>query len=159
VSASISERQIQNFARAWYNALDIHAPVDACARLLADPGLEMIFPEKTLHGIADFEVWYSGGQYSDGSSAPGVTNIFFDESHIVQQVTAQIDGSTARVRVVVGWQASWFEAPAPKSKRTSLEAVQEWTVRRSERNDHGLEIVSYNAVAEPFKYAPGFAQL
>jgi len=32
-------------------------------------------------------------------------------------------------------------------------------VRRSTRNPYGLEITSYNAVAEPFVYAPGFSQL
>jgi hypothetical protein len=61
--------------------------------------------------------------------------------------------------IVVGWQASWWEAPAPKSKRVSMDATQRWTVRRSDRNAYGLEIASYNATVEPFKYAPGFARL
>jgi hypothetical protein len=32
-------------------------------------------------------------------------------------------------------------------------------VRKSSKNAYGLEIVSYNATVEPFKYAPGFARL
>ena len=37
--------------------------------------------------------------------------------------------------------------------------TQRWTVRRSSKNAYGLEIVTYNATVEPFKYAPGFARL
>jgi hypothetical protein len=59
--------------------------------------------------------------------------------------------------VIVGWQASWFPAPAPKSKRTSLNAVQHWKVRRSSKNRYGVEMVEYKVIR--FEYAPGFAQL
>ena len=40
-----------------------------------------------------------------------------------------------------------------------MDATQRWTVRRSTKNRYGLEIVTYNATVEPFKYAPGFATL
>jgi hypothetical protein len=159
MNGPITEDQIKKLAAAWYLALDTHAPAEDCARLLADPGLEMIFPEKTLTGLDDFKAWYAGGKYSDGTESPGVINIFFDENHNVASVEAEISGDQAEVRVVVAWQASWFEAPAAKSKRTSLDAIQQWTVRRSDRNVYGLEITRYNAVAEPFNYAPGFARL
>ncbi len=61
--------------------------------------------------------------------------------------------------MVVAWQASRFEPPAAKSKRVSLDATQKWTVCRSDKNAYGLEITSYNAMAEPMKFAPGFARL
>jgi hypothetical protein len=61
--------------------------------------------------------------------------------------------------VVVAWQASWFEKPATKAKRTSLDATQAWTLKPSTKNKFGIAISSYNAVAEPFAYAPGFARL
>ena len=70
-----------------------------------------------------------------------------------------IHGDEAIVDIVVGWQASWWEAPAAKSKRTSMNATQRWTVRRSNKNQYGLEIVTYNATVKPFEFAPGFAQL
>ena len=54
----ISEEQIRQFVVAWYLALDQHVPPEECARLVADEGLEMIFPEQTLHGIEDFKAWY-----------------------------------------------------------------------------------------------------
>ena len=155
----ITEAQIKEFAAAWYQALDQHVPAAAIAELLADEGLEMIFPEKTLHGMGDFLAWYAGGDYSDGTKGPGVINIFFDENHNVASVAAKIAGDRAEVDVVVAWQASWFEPPAAKSKRTSMDATQRWVLRKSNKNSFGLEVISYNAMAEPFKYAPGFARL
>jgi hypothetical protein len=159
VDGPITQEQIVTFARAWYQALDVHALTEEIVQFLADPGLEMIFPEATLQGLDDFKAWYAGGTYASGTRAPGVINIFFDENHNVASVEAEISGDRAEVKVVVAWQASWFEPPAAKSKRTALDAAQTWTVRRSDRNAYGLEIVRYNAVAEPFKYAPGSARL
>jgi hypothetical protein len=152
---------VKRFAAAWYQALDVHAPTDDLARLLVDDGLEMIFPEKTLIGLGDFKAWYAGGTYSDGEKAPGVINIFFDEVHVVKSVAIERRGDEAVVDVVVGWQASWFSPPAAKSTRTAMDATQRWTLRRCAegKNPFGIEVTSYNAMAKPFVYAPGFATL
>jgi hypothetical protein len=157
--STISEDQIKKFVAAWYLALDQHVPPAECAKLVSDNNLEMIFPEKTLHGVSDFLAWYAGGTYSDGTQAPGVINIFFDENHNVVSVEANISGDQATLDVVVAWQASVFEAPAAKSKRVSLDATQRWVVRASSKNSFGLEVTSYNAMSKPFQYAPGFARL
>ncbi len=149
---------IQKFAAAWYLALDQHAPEEALAALVADD-VEMIFPEATLHGIEDFKAWYRGGTYSNGGKAPGVINIFFDENHNVVSVEAKISEGGADVDVTVAWQASWFIPPAAKSKRTSLDAKQTWGLRPSTKNPYGMVIASYNAIAAPFNYTPGFARL
>jgi hypothetical protein len=156
-----AEDNIKRFAAAWYLTLDVHAPEEEYVKFLADEGLEMIWPEKTVRGLDEAKVWYRGGAYSDGSEAPGVINFFFDEIHNVQSVKVEVSGDEAIVDVVVGWQASWFEPPAAKSKRTSMDATQRWTLRRcrADKNPYGLEIVHYNATVEPFKYAPGFARL
>jgi hypothetical protein len=108
----------------------------------------MQFPDGDIRDYNSFKKWYDR-----------VTNLFFDENHYVQTVQANISGDRADVDVVVGWQASWWEPPAAKSKRVSMDATQKWTVQQSTKNDYGLEIVFYNATAEPFKYAPGFARL
>lgn len=160
MSSQPTIEQINAFVAAWYLALDQHVPREACSSLVADD-VEMIFPEKTLHGISDLEAWYAGGTYSDGEEAPGVINIFFDENHNVASVEplGSLDSAEIDLRVVVAWQASWFEPPAAKSKRTSMDAIQDWTLRRSDKNEFGLVISSYNAMAEPFVYAPGFARL
>jgi hypothetical protein len=144
----LTEEGIKQFVTAWYQALDVHAPVEDCYKLLADEDLSMHFPDGDIHDFDSFKKWYDR-----------VTNLFFDETHNVQSVAATISGEQAVVDVIVGWQASWWEPPAAKSKRTSMNATQRWTVRRSSKNAFGLEIVTYNATLEPFRYAPGFAQL
>ena len=147
-SHPLTEENIKKFVAAWYYALDVHAPFEEITRFLADQGLKMDFPDGKITDIASFKVWYDR-----------VTNIFFDENHYVQTVKSKISGDEAVCDIVVGWQASWFEPPAAKSKRTSMNATQRWTVRRSSKNAYGLEIAAYNATVEPFKYAPGFSEL
>lgn len=159
MSSDITKQQVERFAAAWYQALDFHVPTDEVCTLVAQDDVQMIFPEKTLHGLDDFKAWYSGGTYSDGEQAPGVINIFFDENHNVVSVESSIAGDTAEARVVVAWQASSFTPPEAKSKRVSADFTQMWKMRRSDRNPYGLEITSYNAVAEPPVFAPGTARL
>jgi len=144
----LTEEGIKRFVAAWYYALDIHAPIEECNRLLTDEGLNVQFPDGDIRDLAGFKKWYDR-----------VTNLFFDENHIVQSVKPRISGDEAVVDVVVGSQASFWEPPAAKSKRTSMNATQRWTVRRSNKNGYGMVIVNYNATVEPFQYAPGFATL
>lgn len=148
MSDSITLEQIKDIVAAWYRALDNHDPIESVYDLLADSDLNVQFPDGDIRDHASFKTWYDR-----------VTNLFFDENHYVQTVEAEISGDEAVVDIVVGWQASWWEAPAAKSKRVSMDATQQWTVRRSQKNRYGLEIVTYNATVAPFKYAPGFARL
>ena len=156
---SIDTNTIKQFVAAWYLALDNHAPADDIASFLTDD-VQMVFPEKTLPTLADAKAWYAGGRYTDGTDAPGVINIFFDENHNVVSVD-RVGGTDAEpeLQVVVAWQASWFEKPATKAKRTSLDATQAWTLKKSTKNRFGIAISRYNAMAKPFAYAPGFARL
>ncbi|MBI5647363.1 MAG: hypothetical protein HY962_10565 [Ignavibacteriae bacterium] len=147
-NTAITVEQINRFVAAWYQALDFHIPIEQVYPMLAETGLNVQFPDGDIKDFASFKVWYDR-----------VTNLFFDENHYVQSVVADIKGDEAVLDIVVGWQASWWEAPAAKSKRVSMDATQRWTVRATTRNAFGLEIVSYNATVEPFKYAPGFARL
>jgi hypothetical protein len=144
----ITDEEIADFVAAWFRALDRHVPIEDAYRFLADEDLHVTFPDGDITDFDSFEQWYER-----------VTNLFFDEDHTVQSIESDIDGAEATLDVVVGWQASWWEPPAAKSKRTSMNATQRWTVRRSDKNTYGLEIVTYNATVEPFDYAPGFAQL
>jgi hypothetical protein len=147
-SSPLTEGEISTFVAAWYRALDFHVPIAEAYSFLAERGLDMQFPDGHMTDYETFKKWYDR-----------VTNLFFDENHYVQTVRANITGDSAVVDIVVGWQASWWEPPAAKSKRVSMDATQRWTVRRSTTNAYGLEIVSYNATVEPFKYAAGFARL
>lgn len=155
---SLTEAGIRALVDAWYLGLDQHAPTTLMGTLVSDD-VQMIFPEKTLHGKSDFLAWCIGGVYSDGEQAPGVYNIFFDEDHNVVSVDARIDGDEAELDVVVAWQASMFIPPAAKSRRVSLDAIQRWTVKASNQNQYGMVVTSYNAMAKPFVYTPGFARL
>lgn len=148
MSSHFSEKQIRDFVVAWYEALDFHVPLDQIWTLLAEDGLRVTFPDGDITDKASFKVWYDR-----------VTNLFFDENHYVQDVKVIPDGDNYKLDVFVGWQASWWEAPAAKSKRTSMDATQKWIVRPSNKNAYGLEIVFYNATAAPFKYSPGYAHL
>ena len=91
----LTEAEIKTFVTAWYLALDQHAPAEECLKLVADD-VQMIFPEKTLHGRGDFAAWYAGGAYADGEQAPGVINIFFDENHNVVSVASEISGAAGQ---------------------------------------------------------------
>ena len=139
--------QIRRLVKAWFVAMDDHPPIEVCLGMLAERGLKMHFPNAEIIDAESFRRWYDF-----------VTNRYFDENHFVNSVDAVISGDEAMVDILVGWQASWFEAPDAKAKRCSIDATQRWTVRRTARNEYGLELVTYDATAEPFRFAPGFAR-
>jgi len=144
---ALTAPNIEKFVAAWFYALDIHAAVGECQTYLASTGLEMTFPEKTLHSYADFNEWLSV-----------IYQTFFDENHNIQSVVIQsTTNTTANLEVVVGWQASWFTPPSAKSKRTSMDAYQRWVIETSDQNPYGLVIIKY--YVDRFAYAPGFSQL
>ncbi len=148
MSNALDPTRIREFAAAWFLALDQHVPIERAYSMLADQGLNMQFPDGDIRDFDSFKKWYDR-----------VTNLFFDENHNLQTIEVREEGDVAVCDVVVGWQASWWDAPAAKSKRVSMDATQRWTVRPSSKNEYGLEIVTYNATVEPFKYAPGFSRL
>ena len=146
---SMSKEKIDAFVAAWYQALDFHVPIEQVYSMLAETGLNVQFPDGDIRDYDSFKVWYDR-----------VTNLFFDENHYVQSVTVieETDDEVV-LDIIVGWQASWWQPPAAKSKRTSMTATQQWKVKASDSNPYGMVIVNYNATVKPFEYAPGFAQL
>ena len=112
--------EVQKLAAQWYRHLDVHAPVDELLPLLADEDLEMQFPEATLRGSGEFELWYDR-----------VTNVFFDEVHTLRSVEIDTAQDGVLVKVVVRWEASMWHSPEPKSRRIKLDAYQTWLVTRS----------------------------
>ena len=136
----LSEQNIKNFAAAWYNALDIHAPVEHCLEFLASD-VEMNFPpDPPFTGYEGFRHWY----------VDIIIKTFFDELHNV--VSVEIKNATeaqAEVAVIVAWQASWFKPTGlpqdAKSHRTSMNAFQSWvrpTDKKGALNIFGLEIIA-----------------
>jgi hypothetical protein len=141
----MTSEEITAFAKDWYEKLDVHAPMVDILPMLPDEELTMVFPEATLNGLADFERWYQG-----------VIRIFFDEVHVVKEVTADISGDKATVKVVVQWEASRWNPPARFSDRIKLDAYQTWEVKKSPKT--GKPVITKYVVDE-LKYHEGSARL
>jgi hypothetical protein len=121
VGEALTKEEIDDLADRWYNALDVHAPVEELYDMLLDDGNEMVWPEGPTHGHKEFnESWYQR-----------VIRLFFDEVHTISKVDAKIDGERADVEVVVNWQAKIWNPPEPKSKFLGFDAYQTWEVVRS----------------------------
>jgi hypothetical protein len=117
---ALSQAEIEAFVAAWYHKLDIHAPWEELRPLVAEPGLEMRFPEGAISGVNAFRTWYEG-----------VIRIFFDELHTVTRISAAWEADGARVDVVVNWQARRWRPPAPRSEWLGFDAYQQWDMIRS----------------------------
>jgi len=118
--APLNEAEIKQFVEDWYKALDVHAPVDDVAPMVATEGLEMVFPEATLHTVDEFKGWYHA-----------VTHRFFDEVHVVKDTRVTLEGDRAPVKVLVNWQARFWNAPDRNSQWLGFDAYQSWVVVRS----------------------------
>ncbi len=144
--SQLTQESIENMAGDWYQKLDVHAPMIEILPMLSDEGdLEMVFPEATLIGLNAFEGWYQG-----------VIRIFFDEVHTVKEVTSEIAGDRANVKVVVHWEASRWVPPARYSDRIKMDAYQTWEVKYSEKVK-GPVITKY--VVDELKYDADSAKL
>lgn len=139
----LTTNSIEQFTKDWYKKLDVHAPMVELLPMLADEELQMVFPEATVKGWAGFEGWFQR-----------VIRIFFDEVHTVKQVNSVIKGDTARVKVVVQWEASVWNAPEEKSKRIKLDAYQTWEVKYTTNK---TVITKYTV--DSLEYHPGSAKL
>lgn len=144
MNSNLTPTSVRALAEKWYRLLDVHAPmVDVLPLLSQTP--EMVFPEVTLNSLAGFEGWYQR-----------VIRIFFDEVHTLKVCEVTIEGTSARVNVVVEWQASTWTAPDAKSKRIRCDADQDWTVVLSPLTSHPV-ISRY--VVNGLKYHLGSAKL
>ena len=141
----LTKDEIQEMAVAWYRKLDVHAPMVEILPMLADDGLEMVFPESTVYGWAGFEGWYQR-----------VIRIFFDEVHTVKKAEPVINGDEADVNVVVQWEASVWNPPAAYSARIKCDAYQRWKVRRSPVTGKAV-VTQY--IVDSIEYHEGSARL
>ena len=145
MSDALTPEEINDLADRWYKALDVHAPLEDLLAMLADDGLEMVFPEGTSRGHAGFTEWYER-----------VTRIFFDEVHTLKKVEPTLAGERADVEVVVNWQAKVWNPPEPTSKWLGFDAYQTWQVARSPESGSAV-ITRY--VVDNLAEMPGSASL
>lgn len=143
--APLTADEIKEMAAAWYQKLDVHAPMVEILPMLADEELEMVFPEATVTGWAGFEGWYQR-----------VIRIFFDEVHTLKEVVPVIAGDQAEVKVVVQWEASMWDPPAANSARIKCDALQRWIVKRSPVTGKPM-VVTY--IVDGLEYHEGSATL
>lgn len=143
-TATLTKEAIEEFANDWYKKLDVHVPMVDVLPMLADDGLEMVFPEVTVYGQAGFEGWFQR-----------VVRLFFDEVHTVKKVEPDINGDKATVKVVVQWEASKWDAPEAFSKRIKADAFQTWEMKL---NQKGKPVIS-KYVVDDFVYHEGSATL
>lgn len=143
--APLTADEIKEMAVAWYQKLDVHAPMVELLPMLADEELEMVFPEATVTGWAGFEGWYQR-----------VIRIFFDEVHTLKEVVPVIAGDQAEVKVVVQWEASMWDPPAANSARIKCDALQRWIVKRSPVTGKPM-VVTY--IVDGLEYHEGSATL
>lgn len=141
----LTQAGIKKMAVAWYEKLDVHAPLVDILPMLAENNLKMKFPEATLKGAAGFEGWYEG-----------VIRIFFDEVHQVKTVKSTIRGNRAKVKIVVRWEASRWRPPARYSDRIVLDAFQTWDVVLNRKT--GQPVVQ-TYIVDRIKYVKGSAKL
>ncbi|HJZ60494.1 MAG TPA: nuclear transport factor 2 family protein [Gemmataceae bacterium] len=127
---ALSEAEVRQLVVDWYRKLDVHAPVDEYRQLLADDGLEMRFPEATLHGFSAFRDWYER-----------VVRIFFDEVHELKELRITPAGDQADVQLVVRWEARRWKPPAAKSEQLRFDAAQSWRVRRSAQSGRPVVVI------------------
>lgn len=143
---ALTQTEIEEFAAKWYRKLDVHASLEDYKSLLAEEGLELQFPEGTFTGFDGFGQWYER-----------VIRLFFDEVHTLKEVTlTSVSPEKADVKVVVNWQASTWNPPAPKSERIILDAYQTWVLVRSPVSQQPV-IATY--IVDSMEYAPGSAKL
>jgi hypothetical protein len=140
----LNSESIDVFVKDWYKKLDVHAPMVDVLPMLAQEDLVLIFPEATVYGHAGFEGWYQK-----------VIRLFFDEIHTVKEVSTEISGDSALVKVVVLWEASVWNAPEANSKRIMLDAYQTWVVKVNLEGH--LVILKYTV--DEIKYHSGSAKL
>jgi hypothetical protein len=145
-STPLTEAEVKEFAADWYRKLDIHVPLEDYIPLLAEEGLEMRFPEATVKGFEGFKSWYER-----------VICLFFDEVHTVKEVKlASVRDEEVDVKVVVRWEASRWNPPAPDSERIILDAYQTWVLKRSPVTQKPM-IAIY--IVDSLDYAEGSVRL
>jgi hypothetical protein len=158
---TLTEFEVKQLVDDWYLKLDVHAPIAEVLPLLAGETLEMQLPETTLHGLDGFQSWYDR-----------VIHTFFDEVHTLQTLDIAINGdrearreasslgypkgNRAYIHLIVRWEASRWNAPAPKSERLAFDADQRWVVGRSPKTQQPA-IVTY--IVDSLTPLPGFPNL
>lgn len=113
VEAQSPPDTIRAFVQEWFRLLSTHQPVDLLLAHLADEGLEMVFPERTLRGHDDFRDWYAA-----------VGAAYQDQDHVLERFHGHVDGDRTSVQLTVLWTATQKSDNA----KLAFRADQEWLI-------------------------------
>ena len=120
---TISEKEVRDLAKNFYQLLDQHANVAECLEYLyADSTrFHMKFPNGTIINSDQFNEWYLD-----------TTKKYFDEVHQLKQINSitQMDSGRLSLDVTIHWEASTWNAPEATSNRLVADVQQSWTVTR-----------------------------
>jgi quinol monooxygenase YgiN len=117
LGAPLGQEEVERFAGDWFERLNRHADLAEMLPLIADDGLEMVFPERTLRSRADFADWYAA-----------VGRAYRDQDHVVKRVQVTPGPAGTDVDVTVTWRAVATE----DGSRIAANAEQSWTLVRSQ---------------------------
>ncbi len=109
------DRATGRFVQSWFDLLSRHAPVTELLPFVADAGLEMVFPERTLRSHDDFLDWYAevGAGYAD-------------QEHVVEDMSSVDSGNFTDVDLTVVWRAK----KTADGSRLALRVRQSWRLVR-----------------------------
>ena len=114
----ITEAAVRRLVRDWCTALDRHDDVKVLLDLLAEAGLVMHLPERTVRSHDEFRSWYEEN-----------IGTYFDEVREVLDVKVTATSPLhAEVSLRVNWQARTWAPPAPDSTWIGVTTEETWSV-------------------------------
>jgi hypothetical protein len=117
--------EVRGFVHEWFDLLSDHVPVELLLPFVADRGLEMAFPERTLHDHDDFRDWYT---------AVGLA--YTRQTHDVERISAEEGPDGVDLAVTVVWRAEQTDGPP-----VAVRVDQDWRLLRLA--DGSLRIAGY----------------
>jgi hypothetical protein len=112
--------EIKTLIYTWFKNLTEHAPVEELLALVSlEDDLLIEFPDNPIKNEVQFRNWYKV-----------VTNLFFDEQHVIQMLDISLSGNMAIVKIIVNWQAKTWNAPSPYSNWEGYNVHQDWVVKK-----------------------------
>jgi hypothetical protein len=139
----MTEAEARDVVIAFWKMLDEHAPIHRLLALVAEEG---------------FEIGFRGGQCWRGLDGleqhQEVKRQFFDEAHVPESLSVTLSPGQAVVKSVMRWEASYREAPAPRSERIKAVLHHTWVIGRSPRD--GRPVVK-SQIVDSLRWLDGFA--
>jgi hypothetical protein len=111
-------------------------PSDNLVSLVTDRGLEMQFPDITVHSRDELKNVYETSIYK-----------FFDESHTIKKLDITTNGDITDVRINLRWESRQWNPPAAKSEKLASDVVQSFGLKRSSTTKKPV-IVTYKTSGE-----------